>query len=53
MRVRTSFTTKDITQWITITNNGEKLTLNNVDEITKLLEKIEVECWDSSSYTDL
>lgn len=50
MRVRHN---KGYNAGITITNNGEKLTLNNVDEITKLLEKIEVACWGSSSYTDL
>ena len=41
MRVRHN---KGYNAGITITNNGEKLTLNNVDEITKLLEKIEVAC---------
>jgi len=37
---------------ITITHNGGKIVLDNVDEIIKLLEKIEVSCWGSSSYTD-
>ena len=37
---------------ITITHNGGKIVLDNVDEITKLLEKIEVSCWGSSSYTE-
>jgi len=38
---------------ITITHKGGKIVLDDVDEITKLLEKIEVACWGSSSYTDM
>jgi|TARA_R100000697_G_scaffold109542_1_gene125462 hypothetical protein len=38
---------------ITVTHNGGKITLDNTDEIVKLLEKIEVACWGSSSYTDM
>ena len=36
----------------TITHNGQKITLANVDETVELLEKIEVACFGSSAYTN-
>ena len=37
---------------ITITHNGQKFITDNHDDTIKLLEKIEIACWGSSSYTD-